>query len=277
MQDNAMTLFITVRFASPADVSRVYRSSSALHEELHQYVIYDAKPRAPRHIKLDDPPANTYTPPTSLTMHLSKIPIPELCPPPVAPKSQQQQPAHSQTFPMPAHARDRMRAAATATSRHHRSPAPWRWRLQRRRQLQSRQGDKGNGTTTASDDNEYIGNDNDEDNHSHDNNNDEDEDHDSGRDEDNRRGGGSGDGNGDDVMVIPGPEPIHRFIPEPQNRTEPTGVGPTRLPESQKTGPRGLNRLILSRSQPVVDRLQLRHNIIISFVLVLQLVQDYLI
>ncbi|KAH9010127.1 hypothetical protein EDB84DRAFT_1228210, partial [Lactarius hengduanensis] len=95
--DGAMTLFITVRFASPADVSRVYRSSSssplevtpgALREELHQYVIYDAEPRAPRRIKLDDPPANTYTPPTSLTMHLSKIPMPELCPPPVAPKSQ---------------------------------------------------------------------------------------------------------------------------------------------------------------------------------------------
>ncbi|KAH9168017.1 hypothetical protein EDB89DRAFT_1909653 [Lactarius sanguifluus] len=38
--------------------------------------------------------------------------------------------------------------------------------------------------------------------------------------------------------------PIHRFIPEPQNWTEPTGVGPTQLPESQKTGPHGLNRLI---------------------------------
>ncbi|KAH9166943.1 hypothetical protein EDB89DRAFT_1910321 [Lactarius sanguifluus] len=41
-----------------------------------------------------------------------------------------------------------------------------------------------------------------------------------------------------------GEGPIHRFISEPQNRTEPTGVGPTRLPESQKTGPHGLNRLI---------------------------------
>ncbi|KAH9016932.1 hypothetical protein EDB84DRAFT_1629956, partial [Lactarius hengduanensis] len=97
LTDDAMTLFITIRFASPADVSRVYRSSSssplevtpgALCEELHQYVIYDAEPRAPRRIKLDNPPANTYTPPTSLTMHLSKIPMPELCPPPVAPKSQ---------------------------------------------------------------------------------------------------------------------------------------------------------------------------------------------
>ncbi|KAH9019779.1 hypothetical protein EDB85DRAFT_1815085, partial [Lactarius pseudohatsudake] len=86
LADDAMTLFITVRFASPADVSRVYSSPlevtpGAPREELHQYVIYDAEPRAPRHIKLDDPP-------TSLTMHLSKILMPELCPPPVAPKSQ---------------------------------------------------------------------------------------------------------------------------------------------------------------------------------------------
>ncbi|KAH9016680.1 hypothetical protein EDB83DRAFT_2438875 [Lactarius deliciosus] len=115
LADDAM-LFITVRSASPADVSRVLQvveqvkrlrhkrevTAAALREELHQYVIYDAEPRAPRRIKLDDPPANTYTPPTSLTVHLSKIPMPELSPRPVAPKSQQQQPAHPQTFPMPA-------------------------------------------------------------------------------------------------------------------------------------------------------------------------------
>ncbi|KAH9021042.1 hypothetical protein EDB85DRAFT_1895854 [Lactarius pseudohatsudake] len=58
------------------------------------------------------------------------------------------------------------------------------------------------------------------------------------------------------VAVGPGPGPIHRFIPEPQNRTEPTGVGPTRLPDSQKTGCRGLNRLIQGRLQPAQDRLQ---------------------
>ncbi|KAH9041240.1 hypothetical protein EDB85DRAFT_2247934 [Lactarius pseudohatsudake] len=109
-QDNAM-LFIAVRSASPADVSRVVVeqvkrlrhkrevTAGALREELHQYVIYDAEPSR---IKLDDPLANTYTPLTSLTVHLSKIPMPELCPRPVAPKIQQQQPAHSRTFPMPA-------------------------------------------------------------------------------------------------------------------------------------------------------------------------------
>ncbi|KAH9016349.1 hypothetical protein EDB85DRAFT_2207823 [Lactarius pseudohatsudake] len=109
-QDNAM-LFIAVRSASPADVSRVVVeqvkrlrhkrevTAGALREELHQYVIYDAEPSR---IKLDNPLANTYTPLTSLTVHLSKIPMPELCPRPVVPKIQQQQPAHSRTFPMPA-------------------------------------------------------------------------------------------------------------------------------------------------------------------------------
>jgi len=55
-------------------------------EELHQYVIYEqAKPKGPKVIKLDDPKGKTtemenYTPPTSLTVHLSKIDMPELKP-----------------------------------------------------------------------------------------------------------------------------------------------------------------------------------------------------
>ena len=54
--------------------------------ELHQYVIYEqAKPKGPKIIKLDDPKAKNaemenYTPPTSLTVHLSKIDMPELKP-----------------------------------------------------------------------------------------------------------------------------------------------------------------------------------------------------
>ena len=122
-------LFITVRSASPADVPRVLQvveqvkrlqhkrgtwpfilpppkpltrtsevNAGALREELHQYVVYDAQPRAPRRIKLDDPPAKEYTPPSSLTVHLSKISMPELRPQAVAPKTQQQRPA---AFPMP--------------------------------------------------------------------------------------------------------------------------------------------------------------------------------
>jgi len=54
--------------------------------ELHQYVIYEqAKLKAPKIIRLDNPKGkNTemekYTPPTSLTVHLSKIGVPELEP-----------------------------------------------------------------------------------------------------------------------------------------------------------------------------------------------------
>ena len=120
-QDDAM-LFITVRSASPADVARVLQvveqvtrlrhkrgtclvlsspcpsrrsrvvspevNAGARREELHQYVVYETQPRGPLRIKLDDPPANAYTPPSSLTVHLSKIPMPELRPQPVAPKGQ---------------------------------------------------------------------------------------------------------------------------------------------------------------------------------------------
>ena len=54
--------------------------------ELYQYVIYEqAKPKGPKVIKLDNPKGKNaemenYTPPTSLTVHLSKIDMPELKP-----------------------------------------------------------------------------------------------------------------------------------------------------------------------------------------------------
>ena len=54
--------------------------------ELHQYVIYkQAKQKGPKIIRLDDPKGKNaemenYTPPTSLTVHLSKIDMPELKP-----------------------------------------------------------------------------------------------------------------------------------------------------------------------------------------------------
>ena len=54
--------------------------------ELHQYVIYEqAKPKGPKIIKLDNPKdknaeMESYTPPTSITVHLSKIDMPELKP-----------------------------------------------------------------------------------------------------------------------------------------------------------------------------------------------------
>lgn len=51
-------------------------------EGLHQYVLYDEKEqrKGPRIINLDDEKKNKYAPPKSLTVHLSKISIPELQP-----------------------------------------------------------------------------------------------------------------------------------------------------------------------------------------------------
>ncbi|KAI0296565.1 hypothetical protein B0F90DRAFT_1811304 [Multifurca ochricompacta] len=95
LADDAM-LFITVRSASPADVPKVLQvveqvkrlrhKRGTSSEELHQYVVYDTQLAGPRRIKLDDPEPNTYTPPSSLTVHLSKISMPELSPRPMAPK-----------------------------------------------------------------------------------------------------------------------------------------------------------------------------------------------
>lgn len=55
-------------------------------EDLYQYVLYDTTPgkKGPRRINLDDEDKNKnkYVPPKSLTIHLSKIPMPELQPKP---------------------------------------------------------------------------------------------------------------------------------------------------------------------------------------------------
>ena len=50
--------------------------------ELHQYVLYDTREgkRGPRRINLDDDMKNKYAPPQNLTVHLSKISMPELQP-----------------------------------------------------------------------------------------------------------------------------------------------------------------------------------------------------
>jgi hypothetical protein len=56
-------------------------------QELYQYVLYDTAvtgQKGPRRINLDDDKGKgkTYTPPNSLSVHLSKIPMPELQPKP---------------------------------------------------------------------------------------------------------------------------------------------------------------------------------------------------
>ncbi|KAI0259357.1 hypothetical protein BC834DRAFT_974329 [Gloeopeniophorella convolvens] len=133
--DDAM-LFITVRSASPADVPKVLQvveqvkrlrhkrevSVAVAAEELHQYVNYDTRQAAPRRIKLDDPPANAYTPPTSVTVHLSKISMPELRPRPTAPKSP------------PASAAPRFPTPAVEKAAHRSPPPPQHKQTQKQKQ-----------------------------------------------------------------------------------------------------------------------------------------------
>lgn len=59
-----------------------YISGLSDEEELHQYVLYDTQEpkKGPRRINLDDDPKDKYAPPKNLTVHLSKIPLPELQP-----------------------------------------------------------------------------------------------------------------------------------------------------------------------------------------------------
>ncbi|THG93284.1 hypothetical protein EW026_g7917 [Hermanssonia centrifuga] len=92
LEGNGME-FITIRSASASEVPKVLqvvehtkrlRHKAGLDEEqeLYQYVLYNTdKAKGPRRINLDDrAPTKEYTPPTSLKIHLSKIPVPELRP-----------------------------------------------------------------------------------------------------------------------------------------------------------------------------------------------------
>ncbi|KAI0039054.1 hypothetical protein FA95DRAFT_1567372 [Auriscalpium vulgare] len=93
LDDEAM-LFISIQAAAPTEVPKVLqvvedvkrlRHKRGLNSgaELRQYVIYDTPaPNQPRRIVLDDPARapREYRPPQSLTVHLSKIDMPELAP-----------------------------------------------------------------------------------------------------------------------------------------------------------------------------------------------------
>ncbi|EDR14637.1 uncharacterized protein LACBIDRAFT_305473 [Laccaria bicolor S238N-H82] len=94
LQDDAM-LFITVKSDEAEHVPKVlqvveetkrirHKAGLSEEEELHQYVLYDTiqSKKGPRRINLDDDGKNKnkYTPPNSLTIHLSKISMPELQP-----------------------------------------------------------------------------------------------------------------------------------------------------------------------------------------------------
>ncbi|EJD07364.1 uncharacterized protein FOMMEDRAFT_164351 [Fomitiporia mediterranea MF3/22] len=89
------TFFVILRSSSALTVPKVLeiahqtkriRHKQGLDEELYQYVQYDTEKstgkKGPRIIKLDDDAEekDRYKPPESLTVHLSKIPLPELQP-----------------------------------------------------------------------------------------------------------------------------------------------------------------------------------------------------
>ncbi|KAG8748407.1 hypothetical protein FRC10_005954 [Ceratobasidium sp. 414] len=99
LQDDSM-MFIMIRALDAAQVQRVVqvaeetkrtRRRARYEEELHQYLRYEDEkqqaPKGPKVIKLDESPSKegsssmkSYTPPKTLTIHLSKIPMPELMP-----------------------------------------------------------------------------------------------------------------------------------------------------------------------------------------------------
>lgn len=105
-------MFIMIRALDSAQVQRVVqvaeetkrtRRRARYEEELHQYLRYEDEPakapKGPKVIKLDESPSKDtsikgYSPPKTLTIHLSKIPMPELMPvaPPPKPANLQKTP-----------------------------------------------------------------------------------------------------------------------------------------------------------------------------------------
>ncbi|EIN09411.1 hypothetical protein PUNSTDRAFT_85754 [Punctularia strigosozonata HHB-11173 SS5] len=107
LQDEAM-LFISIQSSAAEHVSKVLqvveetkrlRHKAGEEAELHQYVVYDAAPAAkgPRRINLDDDKGKgkeKYEPPSRLTVHLSKIPMPELQPKPTLAEKERDKAKH---------------------------------------------------------------------------------------------------------------------------------------------------------------------------------------
>ncbi|KAJ3827248.1 hypothetical protein F5880DRAFT_1474888 [Lentinula raphanica] len=93
LQDDAI-LFVMIKSHTSLEVQKVVqvaeetkriRHRTGLEDDLNQYVIFDAEvKKGPKIIKLDDDnkgkKTNAYVPPSSLCIHLSKIPMPELQP-----------------------------------------------------------------------------------------------------------------------------------------------------------------------------------------------------
>ncbi|TFY78489.1 hypothetical protein EWM64_g5524 [Hericium alpestre] len=98
-EDEAM-LFISIRSSDSSYVPKVlkvveqtkrlrHKRGQGSETELHQYVLLDKSSPGSRRIVLDDAPRSggNYTPPESVVVHLSKIPMPELQPKPVRERS----------------------------------------------------------------------------------------------------------------------------------------------------------------------------------------------
>ncbi|CAE6454880.1 unnamed protein product [Rhizoctonia solani] len=134
LQDESM-MFIMIRALDPSQVQRVVqvaeetkrtRHRARYEEELHQYLRYeDEKPTAPKGpkvIKLDgsppkESPMKAYKPPQTLTIHLSKIAMPELAPiaPPPKPSGNQKVPTIRQ--PSPPSSRKQANSPGKSTNR----------------------------------------------------------------------------------------------------------------------------------------------------------------
>ena len=106
-------LYIVLKSGGPENVQKVLmvaegvkrlQHKAGVEEMLHLYPSYnEAAVKGPKVIKLDDPSGGTnYTPPMNLTIHLSKIPMPELQPKPKPskhgrrPSSPPRMPSHQQ-------------------------------------------------------------------------------------------------------------------------------------------------------------------------------------
>lgn len=146
-------LYITVRSSSATTVPKVLqvveqakrlRHKSGEDEELHQYVLYDTDTsppvgangkKAPKVINLNDDGNKVkgkYNPPSSLSVHLSKIPMPELAPKPKIDVSSQskskkkEQPEEEKPQAAKSKSFGRSSSLTRKTSKRHlRSPSDW--------------------------------------------------------------------------------------------------------------------------------------------------------
>ncbi|KAF5367829.1 hypothetical protein D9757_010332 [Collybiopsis confluens] len=132
LEDDAM-LFITIKSHTHLEVQKVVQVAeqakrighkAGLQDDLHQYVIYDTEEKkGPKRINLNDDSKTKkptpYVPPSSLSIHLSKIPMPELQPP--KPGSKETNSAGPPPLPLPSKKKDTGKQSSPSSPL---SPAP---------------------------------------------------------------------------------------------------------------------------------------------------------